>query len=37
VIGPGRYTLVVRAEGHAPIERVIDVGHARVDVDVVLP
>lgn len=37
VIGPGRYTLVVRAEGHAPIERVIEIGGARVDVDIVLP
>lgn len=37
VTKPGRYTLVVEAEGRAPIERSVSVGRRRVDVDVVLP
>lgn len=37
VATPGSYTLVVRAEGRAPIERTVVVGMGRVDVEVALP
>jgi Zinc carboxypeptidase/Carboxypeptidase regulatory-like domain len=37
VAKPGRYTVVVRAPGKPPIERKLEVGSRRVDVDIVIP
>jgi hypothetical protein len=37
VTKPGRYTLVVEAEGHAKLEREVVVGSRPAEIDIVLP
>jgi hypothetical protein len=34
---PGRYTIIAKAAGVAPVERVVEVGHKKVRVDIELP